>query len=62
MNKRNSLVIFVLLVLCGFSVREASGQTPKTEPSKPDDCYRSWCVGWGVGIQESGVVAASKRF
>ena len=35
MNKRNLSVIFVLLVLCVFNVREASGQTPKTDPAKP---------------------------
>src|SRR6185369_7883144 len=35
MNKRNLVVIFVLLVLCVFNARESSGQTPKSEPSKP---------------------------
>ena len=35
MNKRNLVVIFVLLVLCVLNARESSGQTPKTEPSKP---------------------------
>jgi len=36
MNKRNFLVIFVSLVLCGFSVRAGSAQTPKTDtPAKP---------------------------
>ena len=36
MNKRNLLAIFALLVLCGFSARVASAQTPKTDtPAKP---------------------------
>jgi pimeloyl-ACP methyl ester carboxylesterase len=35
MNKRNFSVIFVLLLLCGFNARVGSGQTPKSEPSKP---------------------------
>ena len=35
MNKRNLVVIFVLLVLCVLNARESSGQTPKSEPSKP---------------------------
>jgi pimeloyl-ACP methyl ester carboxylesterase len=33
MNKRNSLAIFVLLILCGFSARVGNAQTPK--PDKP---------------------------
>jgi len=34
MNKRNFLVIFVLLVLGGFNARVSNAQTPKTDTSK----------------------------
>ncbi len=36
MKKRNLSILFVLLVLCGFNVRESNAQTPKTDTqSKP---------------------------
>src|SRR5262245_57972027 len=48
MNKRNSLVIFVLLIVCAFNASESYGHTPKTEPSKPTIVivHGAWGGGW----------------